>query len=170
MDLGVTGLPLVGSAVQPGRVTPELSGGALTEGLTEVFGTGSLLDPLWRVLEDGVNVLGRYANGGAVAAAKRTSAGLRVYIGALQCPARLLSNILRVSGVHLYADSDDVLLTDGKFLGFVATSPGSKHLMFSAPSTVVRLFAGREVARGVSSLDVVMELGETRLYFLRKAQ
>jgi hypothetical protein len=127
-----------------------------------------LLDPLWKVLEDGVVVLGRYANGDVAAAAKWTPAGLRVYVGALYCPAKLLPNILRASGVHLYCDSDDVLLTDAKFLGFIATSPGPKHLTFRAPCSVVRLLDGREIARDVIFLDLVMELGETKINLLKK--
>jgi hypothetical protein len=163
-----TGMTLVRSAPQPGKVTPNPEGGALSEGLSEVFGTGTLLDPLWKVQEDSVIVLGRYLDGDVAAAAKWTPGGLRVYIGALQCPAKLLRNILRASGVHLYTDSDDVVLTDGKFLGFVATSPGPKHLTFRATCTVVRALDGQEVARDVSSLDLVMELGETKIYLLRK--
>jgi hypothetical protein len=164
----VTGMTIVRSAAKPGNVTPDPAGGALTEGLSEVFGTDTVLDPVWKVLEDGVAVLGRYDNGDVAAAAKRTPAGLRVYIGALHCPAKLLRNILRASGVHLYCDSDDVVLTDGKFLGFIATSPGPKHLTFRAPCSVVRLLDGQEIARDVSSLDLVMEFGETKLYLLKK--
>ena len=164
----VTGMAVVRGAVQPGRVTPDPAGGALTEGINEVFGTSTSLDPLWKVLEQGVVVLGRYADGDVAAAAKWTPAGLRVYIGALHCPAKLLRNILRASGVHLYSDSDDVVLTDGKFLGFIATSPGPKHLMFGVPSTVVRVLDGQEIAQNVSFLDMTMELGETKLFLLKK--
>jgi len=163
-----TGIAVVRSAAQPGKVTPDPAAGALAEGLSEVFGTSTMLDPLWKVLEDGVAVLGRYANGDVAAAAKWTPAGLRIYIGALHCPAKLLRNILRASGVHLYSDSDDVVLTDGKFLGFIATSPGPKHLMFEAPTTLVRVLDGQEIARDVSCLDTVMELGETKLLLLKK--
>jgi beta-galactosidase len=165
----VTGMTIVHSAAQPGKVTPDPAGAALTEGLSEVFGTGAVLDPLWKVLEQGVVVLGRYANGDVAAAAKWTPGGLRVYIGALHCPAKMLRNILRASGVHLYSDSDDVVLTDGKFLGFIATSQGPKHLTFRAPCTVVRILDGQEIVRDVSSLDLFLELGETKLYLLKTA-
>jgi hypothetical protein len=40
--------------------------------------------------------------------------------------------------------------------------------MFRAPCSVVRLLDGREIVRDVSSLDLVMELGETKLYLLKK--
>jgi len=85
----------------------------------------------------------------------------------IHCPAKLLRNILRLSGVHVYSDSDGVVLTDGKFLGFVSTSAGLKHLMFPSPALVIQALDGRTIAQRVEVLDVEMQLGETRLYQLK---
>jgi len=156
------GLAVARGQPQPGRVTPDPA-----TGLTEPFGTDTVLDPLWVVDEAGVQVLGRYADGGIAAAAKRTPDGWRAYIGALHCPARLLRHLLKAAGVHLYSDSDDVVLTDGRFLGFVATSPGPKRLVFPGPRTVTGALDGQEIARRVDHLDLEMALGEARLYRLQ---
>jgi len=164
------GLTVTRGEPQPGKITPNLSTPPpLTPGApTAPFGPDTVLDPLWVVSEEGVEVIGRYADGGVAAAAKQTPHGLRAYIGALHCPARLLRNFLQASDVHLYSDSDDVVLTDGEFLGFVATSPGPKRLIFPGPRTVVNALDGQEVARGVDHLDLEMALGETRLYRLKE--
>jgi hypothetical protein len=161
-----TGISVIRSTPQPGKVTPEAAGSRFGEGLSEPFGTDAVLDPLWAVHDEKVEVIGRYLNGEVAAAATRTPAGLRIYIGTLHCPAKLLRNILRLSGVHVYSDSDDVVLTDGKFLGFVATSDGLKHLMFPNPAQVIQALDGQVIARRVKSLDLEMERGETRLYLM----
>jgi len=165
-----TGISVVRSSPQPGKVTPETAGAFFGEGLADSFGTSAVLDPLWAVKDERAEVVGRYPNGEVAAAAKRTPAGLRIYIGALQCPAKLLRNILRLSGVHIYCDSDDVVLTDGRFLAFVAASAGSKHLSFQDRCLVVDVLDGRTIAHGVDSLDLEMAQGETRLFLLIRAR
>jgi beta-galactosidase len=162
-----TGISVVRSMPQSGKVTPDAAGSQFGEGLSEPFGTSTVLDPLWAVNDEKVEVIGRYLNGEVAAAAKRTPGGLRIYIGALHCPAKLLRNILRLSGVHVYSDSDDVVLTDGKFLGFVSTSAGLKHLIFPSPVLVLQVLDGQTIAQRFDVLDVEMQFGETKLYQLR---
>ncbi len=159
----VIGLPLERGKAQAGQVARGSDG--LCAGLPEEpFGTKTVLDPLWTVREaEGVRVLGRYADGSVAAAVQDTTDGLRAYIGALHTPARLLRNLLRESGVHLYLDSDDVVLTDGKFLAVVASSAGKKTIMLPRKSDVMDLLTGESVARGAERFELEMELGEARL-------
>jgi len=159
-------LELARSDPLPGKVTPQPAGGKLAEGLAEEFGTDAKLDPRWVVSEPGVEVLGRYADGGIAAAAKRTPDGLRVYIGALHCPAKLLRNVVKDAGVHVYSDSDDVVLTDGRFLCITATTAGPKRIEFPHRCDVLGALDGKRLARGVTHLDVEMQLGEARTYLL----
>ncbi len=157
------GLKLVRVAARPGRVIPAGGEGSPLE----PFGNDTRLDPCWVVADPAAQVIGRYADGGVAAAAKRTPAGLRVYLGAIHCPAKLLRAILKRSGVHLYCDSDEVILTDGEFLSITATSTGEKRLRFPRPRTVVTAYDGQEIARGVRELRVPMRMGETQTYLLR---
>lgn len=161
----VIGLKLQRGTAQPGKVTPDTTQ-ALAAGL-EPFGTDTVLDPLWTVSEPEAQVLGRYADGTAAVAAKQTAEGLRVYVGALHCPARLLRGVLRQSGVHLYEDADDVVLTDGRFFSLTATSAGEKLVRFPRPVTVTEAIEGTPVARQVQELKLTLEKGETRLYLLQ---
>lgn len=166
------GMSVARGEPQPGRVNPQVADGdelaaRLAEGLQEAFGTDTTLDPLWVVTDDEAQVVGRYADGGAAVAARMTPEGLRVYIGALHCPAKLLRNILKASGLRLYSDSDDVILTDGEFLTFVATSAGPKRVEFPARRDVVNALDGTEVARGVEFLEFEAKLGETRMLLLK---
>jgi hypothetical protein len=110
-----------------------------------------------------VEVLGRYADGSAGAALEETQQGLRAYIGAVHCPASLLRAILVRARVHVWCDSDDVVLTDGSFLGVSATHAGEKTLHLPEPSTVTDLLTGEVLATDASSLTLTLTLGETRL-------
>lgn len=160
------GLKLKRGTPESGKVIPEKTASPLAAGLNEPFRTETALDPLWVVDEPEADILGRYSSGGAAVAAKQTPDGLRVYIGTLHCPAKLLRNILRASGVHVYNDSDDIVLTDGRFLGLSATSAGLKHVSLPRACAVVNALDGKEVARDTKQLDLELALGETRLFLL----
>lgn len=157
---------------QPGRVHLEVGAedglaAQLGMGVERALGTETTLDPLWVVTDEQAASVGRYGDGGTAVAARVTPDGLRVYIGALHCPATLLRSILKASDLHLYSDSDDVVLTDGEFLTFVATSQGPKRLQFPVPRDVYSLLDGSALARGVDALEFEAALGETRMLLLR---
>ena len=161
------GMALTRGKPQAGRVTPQAGGEGLADGVAKEFGTNTVLDPLWVVSETGVEAVGRYRDGGVAVAAKRGQDGLRVYIGALHCPAKLMRNVLKESDVHLYCDSDDMVLTDGEFLSLSATSTGTKRLALGRKCDVICALDGKEVARATDHLELDMQLGETRMYLLR---
>ena len=163
----VTGLRVRRSAPEVGKVTPEKASGGLAAGLESPFRNETLLDPLWVVEEPDAEVIGRFPSGGVAVAAKKTPDGLRVYVGALHCPARLLRNILNASGVHVYCDSDDIVLTDGRFFSLTASSAGKKHLKFPQSCRLVDALTGQSLVDGVAALDVDLALGETRMFLLK---
>jgi hypothetical protein len=162
----MTGIQLRRGTPEIGKVTPEQSASGLAAGLREKFRNETLLDPLWLVDDPKAEIIGRYPSGGAAIAAKQTPDGLRVYVGALHCPATLLRNILGASGVHVYADTDDVILTDGRFLSVTATSAGQKHLRLPKKCNIVNAMDNQAVARDVDHLELELALGETRMFLL----
>jgi len=161
------GLPVKTGQPQPGKVTPDAEAGALVEGVETAFGTDTLLDPLWTIEEaEGMQTIGRYADGSAAAALTERDGTRSAYIGALHVPAKLLRNILRGAGVHLYSDTDDVILADSDFLAVTATSAGAKTIRLPKAQKVVDALSGEPVGGGAEfTLD--MQLGETRLLWLR---
>jgi hypothetical protein len=149
-------------------IAPE-PGAALCAGVPpEAFGVPTALRPLWRVEEtDGLEVLGRFGDGTVGAAAVRRNGRLAVYIGTLTAPARLLRNILMASGVHVYLDSDDVLVTDGEFLSVTASSAGVKRLRLPKPVAVQRILPDAGDLGQVTEFAEPFAEGETRFYSLR---
>ncbi|MHC4400686.1 MAG: beta-galactosidase [Planctomycetota bacterium] len=140
----------------------------LLEGLArEPFGSKAKLSPLWAVdAEPGVTPLAATAAGETLVAARKTAAGLRVYVGTTDAPAAFLRNVLAASGVHVYVDSDDVVSADRRFLALTATEAGPKRVVLPEPATVRDLCNGSEVQSGARSFEVVMAQGETRLFLL----
>jgi len=160
----MVGLQLRRGAPESGKVTPEITSSGLAAGLNAPFRNETFLDPVWVVDEPGADIIARYRSGAPAVASKQTDDGLRVYIGALHCPAKLLRNILAASGVHIYSDSDDVVLTDGRFFSITATSAGTKHLTFPQPCTLTDVLDDEKVLRDTKELDLDLALGETRMF------
>lgn len=131
------------------------------------FDGDPLLDPFWTVREDpGVEVLTRLADGTPGIAVATTGAGLRVYITQLGCTAGDLRALFRRAGVHVYCESDDVILTDCRFLCLSASSPGEKTIYLQTPATVTDALTGEVVAADSASFTLPMELGEARVFWL----
>ena len=163
----MTGLRLRRGTPAPGKVVPVKVTQGLGAGLTGPFRCETLLDPVWEVNAPDTEIIARNPSGGVAAAAKHTPDGLRVYIGALHVPARLLRNVIAASGVHVYCDSDDVLLTDGRFLGLSATSAGHKTVSLPRPCTVTDALDGRVIAENTAAWEADLALGETQMVLLR---
>jgi len=163
----MVGMQVKRNAPESGKVIPEKSEQGLAAGLETPFSKETVLDPLWAVDESGVDVIARYASGAIAAAAKRTPDGLCVYIGALHCPAKLLRNILTASEVHVYTDSDDIILTDGRFLSITATAEGPKTVRLARQATVMDLLDNTVPAENSDCIHLDMAFGETRLLMIQ---
>ena len=144
----------------------------LVEGVAETaYGPEAPLRPLWAV-NDGRSVLrlGRYADGATAAASKRRGRGKSIYIGTTGCPAQLLRNVLREAGVHLYIDSDDVLLTDGRFLSLTASQPGLKEIILPPGMALHDVATQQALAPVDGAVSHEFALGQTRHYWLRPSE
>jgi len=131
----------------------------------------TILAPIWSV-KDVKNIirLAHFADGTTAAALKNTGNYKSIYIGTAGCPAKLVRNILRFAGIHLYIDSDDVLLTDGRFLSLTASLAGTKKIFVPKGMTLRDIYTKEQipVTDGIARQDFV--LAQTRQYFLEPAK
>ena len=148
----------------------QIEASALTADIEiEAFGLETQLSPTFTVEElPGVQVIGRYADNSVAAAYRETDAGTSYYIGALHAPAALLRRIIAKAGVHLYTSTDDIVLTDGEFIGVVSTSVGTKSVRLPASRTWVDALTNETTQDDADTLELEMKLGETRLFWLRQ--
>jgi len=162
----LVGIRLCEGTPQPGRAVGVEAGSALLKGCEDSMGTDMVLDPLWKVCDEKATPVALYQDGSVAVASKQTDMGLRVYVGVLHCPSGLLRNVLKASGIHLYADSNDVVLTDGHFLCLVATSTGEKLLRFPAKHDILDAFDHQPIASETDTLNLFMEKGQARTFLL----
>ena len=140
----------------------------LLDGLArEPFGSKAKLSPLWTIdAAPGITPLAALPSGDTLVAAAKDTSGLRVYIGTTDVPAAFLRNVLKASNVHLYVDSDDVISADARFLAISATEDGVKRVYLPTPTTLRDALDGRLLGENMTSLEVPMKKGETRLFTL----
>jgi len=163
----LTGIEMALGSPQPGQVFLSKASSALLAGLPDRMGNDTRLDPLFTVKDKEAEILGSYGDGSPGLALKLRKGGLSLYAGVLQCPAQLLRNLLKASDVHLYLDSDDVVLTDGEFLCVVACDAGRKTLSFPGTVDVFSAFSEELIATAINHLELDLQKGESRTYLLR---
>lgn len=162
-----------GGTVSPERVQ-HVTGMALREA---VAGDGNIvlangnkfsaqhgrLDPSFAVADDKAEPLARYASGDAVAVAARNMGDwTSVYSGVLQLPASLLRQLAIGAGVHIYANTNDVISAGNGFVSIHASTAGPKTLNLPQESNVIDCTTGEKLGWR-KSLSLEMQVGDTRL-------
>lgn len=160
----LTGIKLaVAEGVSVPRIVPT---GELAESLggPQPFGTDAPVAPLFAVvLRPGVEPLGTWEGSDLVAAAKLEYGGARsVFVGSLTVPAALLRGVARQAGAHIYLDTDDHVMSDGRYLFLHAATAGEKRVALPTPARVTDALTGEVVATG-DQFMLTMEAGETRV-------
>lgn len=89
-----------------------------------------------------------------------------VFVSAPMLNALVLRNIARCAGVHVYSESDDVVLPGKSFLTVHARSAGEKHIVLPEPRDVYECYEQREIGRGVTEFRDTLARHATGLYFL----
>ncbi len=166
--LEVTGFNISDQKAEgPGIVSFE-KGCSLAHGLEETkYGLDIPLKPRFSVIPgDRVSPLARFEDGSIAAAVQEKHGARQYYIGSLGCPARLLRNILRDSGVWVWMDSDDVVLASNEFLSVTAATEGEKILTPPTGKKLVPLFGGEGLMPADGKLTLTMKAGETRQFWV----
>ena len=92
-----------------------------------------------------------------------------IYIGTAGCPAQMIRNIIAHAGLHLYINSDDLLLTDTHYLAINASTPGTKEITLP-PNTVLRNILTDQILTPTNNIvQQTLQLGETRQYYIQPA-
>jgi hypothetical protein len=158
---------------KPGGITGSAiyrSGLAMTKNLEgKRAGPEVRLEPGWSVEErEGVIPSADYSEGG-IAIASRSYRGVNsIHVGTLGCPAGFLRNVVKEAGCHVYLDSDDLVLTDGRFLAVSASDSGTKTLNLPKGNRLVRFGSETVLNPQGTTFAEEFQKGETRYYLLDK--
>ncbi|MBI4027728.1 MAG: hypothetical protein HY360_22270 [Verrucomicrobia bacterium] len=96
-----------------------------------------------------------------------------VYSAAPMLPPRLLRDIVKSAGCHIYLESDDALYATTNFIGIHAHSGGVKKINLPVEGDVYDLFKRAVLFRKVKQFSVDLDRNETGFYFVgdgRKAE
>jgi hypothetical protein len=92
-----------------------------------------------------------------------------VFVSAPMLNAFILRNIARESGVHVYADQNDVVLPGRSFLTLHAREAGEKLVRLPEPTDVYECYDGRLIGRQVTEFRDTLGKYDTGFYFLGSA-
>jgi hypothetical protein len=153
----LTGLALAKSDRGDGHIVLENEGGAFDAGHPHLSPTIAVADPT-------ATTLARYADGNQPAiASKKVADSLQVFCGTLQLPARLIRRIAREAGVHVYSDSDDLIMAGNSYVSLFATSAGQKTLRMPTSCSLVDAVSGEKLGPA-SVFEFEAGLRDTRLF------
>jgi hypothetical protein len=136
------------------------------------FGTDNLVGPVVFCKDNEATTLGKlyYSNG-------RSEPGFcvrafpnftSVWIGAPMIPAKLIRNIARYAGVHIFNEQSDVLYANRDFVAIHTNRSGKRHITLPLISDVIDVFEKRVVAKMARSFVDYVPANKTKLYYYGK--
>lgn len=133
-----------------------------------VFGAGQSfpagygpIKPAFAVSDPEATPLAWYADGGEVAiASKKQDGRTDAFSAVLQVPAELLRTMARDAGVHLYSESNDVVMAGNGIVALHASSTGKKVIRLPRESAAEELLTGEKFP-AAREFAFEMETGDT---------
>ena len=89
-----------------------------------------------------------------------------VFTAAVPLPARLLRNLARFSGTHVYAAEDDVIYADSAMVAVHAVKPGPRRIALPRACDVEDVVSGETIGRGLVEINLSVEGPMTRWFRL----
>lgn len=125
------------------------------------------LNPVFYIDDTDADMIGRYCADGKGALAISNKHGFRsVYCTAKVLRSDILASLAAWSGCHLFTRTDDVLYANENFAAIHANSDGRREIYFKRPCSPYEVYEHRFYGKNVSSIEVEMNLGETRMWSL----
>ncbi|MBI5683776.1 MAG: hypothetical protein HZC54_01720 [Verrucomicrobia bacterium] len=122
--------------------------------------------PQFFVEDSGASVIATYNDTDKIGCAlKRLPRWTSVYSGTHLMSSRLLREVARLAGVHIYCDEDEIVWHNRNLLALHVHSPHKKTIALPQKCDVYDLFADRLIGRQTDRFEVDPPCGKTLLYF-----
>ena len=131
-----------------------------------VTGAEYPVQPRFTVTDPDAEPLGIYADGGAVATARK---GRILFYGGALLDTAFLREAARTSGAHIYMESGDNLFAGGDILSLHAITPGTKTIRLPRVTDAVEIYSGEVLGRNTATLTLEMDSFETKVILLGNA-
>lgn len=117
---------------------------------------------------DGVEVLGRYCADGKVAyALKKQDGYTSAYCTTQVIRNDLIASLAKYAGCHIFTESEDVLFANENFVCIHASYTGKRRVSFKKSCSPYEVYEKKKYGENVEYLDLVMKLGETKMFYLK---
>ncbi len=160
----------------------------ITRGLPEGFAYGTGVDreqylqppsieylpdtrirPHFYVDDPQAQILGQTKPGGRPGLAIKTTGNYRaIYSAAPLLPWRLMHNIARYAGVHIYNDQGDMIWGNNAFLAVYAQHEGRRTIRLPHTATVMDAYKDVVLGKSVQSIELQMARWETKLLLMQE--
>lgn len=98
---------------------------------------------------------------------KRRAGRFTLWTAAPELPWRLLANVAREAGVHVYSDGGDQLVANDRFAALYCLSSGEKRISLPRPAGVTDAVTGERISPDpVEAIEFSARAGETRSFML----
>ncbi len=135
--------------------------------LAQTVVKADFLTPAFCIDDENATVLGNFCDTGKPAMAITEKDGYAsVYCAAQVIGSDLLAALAKYAGCHLYGEQDDVIYANEHFLAIHAKEDGERTLHFKKPCTPYEVYEKREYGKGVDSITVRLQKGETKMWHL----
>ena len=142
---------------------------SVTTGIEEGFSfqQGFPLGPVFHADDPEADALGIECKSGMPGLVAKERDGVKtVYCATRFIPARILRNIARWAGVHVYIKEDDGIYANKSFFCLHTNLSGEKTIRFPRKTDVYDVFEEKQIAEGVDGLMLNLPEKHTVLYFL----
>lgn len=89
-----------------------------------------------------------------------------VFTAAVPVPGRLLRELARFSGTHVYDEQDDVVYADSAMVAVHAVKPGPRRIALPRPCRVTDLITGKPVGENLTTIDCTITGPQTHWFVL----
>lgn len=131
-------------------------------GLSHAWGPKESIQPLFAVEARPEETWATYSDGSAAVAVRQTAVGLDVFVGTPQLSTELLRALARLSGVHLFTQSEATTWAAEGFLAVQAHRAGPLTLDLGRATTVRDALDGNVIGQG-PRVAIPFEQGEVKV-------
>lgn len=131
-----------------------------------LMGTPSAkITPMFAVVEQGAEILGRYPDSQVGAAAIQTGPSRSIFCGAWQLDLPFINDLMDQTGIFRYSRSGDPLDANDSLVVIHARSAGEKNISLPRKTDVLDIYEKRIVGRNTDRIQCVMNLHETKSFY-----
>lgn len=135
-----------------------------------VFGTDRSIGPMFYCNDPDARILGWvftpavwFGQDAPGLTVKKYPDWTSIYAAVPNLPSKLLRNIARYAGVHIYGNENDVVFANDRIIAIHTRHPGRRDVQLPRYCDVYELLSEKQLAKNVSHYELDMEKNETCL-------